>query len=297
MRLSVESDTVTLPTFFIIGAAKAATTSLHSYLDQHPEIQMSVVKEPNFFSGPPNGIPYPTGRVESLEEYEALFDREAPVRGEASVGYSNHPRRRGVAADIKALVPDARFVYLVRDPIARAVSQYRHRVAWEGERKSLNEALGDLTDPLSPYLGPSRYMTQIELYMHHFPAERMLVVDQAALLADRRATLRGIFAFLGVDPDIDSTRFDEELNTESVHRVFPAFYSRLLGRDTLPLFAQCIPRPVRRPLRRALERALWSPVEQAPLEGPLRERLAELFSHEVRSLRAFTGNDFASWSI
>jgi hypothetical protein len=288
---------VTLPTFFIIGAAKAGTTSLHSYLDQHPEIQMSAVKEPNFFSGPPNGIPYPTGRVKSLEQYEALFDPGAPVRGEASVGYSNHPRRKGVAANIEALVPDARFVYLVRDPIARVVSQHRHRVAWEGERRALSEALGDLTDPLSPYLGPSRYMTQIELYLRHFPAERMLVVDQADLLADRRATLRQTFAFLGVDPDIDSTRFDEELNTESVHRAFPVFYSRLLGRDSLPPLAQSIPRPLRRSLRRALERALWSPVEQAPLADPLRERLAELFGEEVRRLRAFAGNAFASWSI
>lgn len=285
-----------LPNFFIIGAAKTGTTSLHHYLDQHPEIQMSAIKEPNFFSGPANGIPYPMGRVETREEYEALFDQTAPVRGEASVGYSNHPRRQGVPEGIKALVPDARFIYLVRDPVARAVSQYQHRVSLEGERRSLNEALGDLSDPYSPYLGPSLYMSQVDLYLRHFPQDSMLVVDQAELLSDRRSTLREIFSFLDVDAAVDSSHFDDELNTGVEHRAFPTAYTRMFGSVSPPL-VRWIPQSFRRSVRRSVERVLWRPVEAPELDDAVRERLEQVYGGEVQRLRALTGKDFPTWSI
>ncbi len=159
-----------LPTFFIIGTAKAGTTSLHHYLDLHPQIQMSAIKEPNFFAGAENGTPYPGGRVDRLEEYERLFDPSVEVRGEASPSYTNHPRRVGVPERIKALVPHAKLIYLVRDPIARTVSHYQHSVAVGRERRSLEDALSDLSDPLLPWTSTSRYASQLELYLPHFPS-------------------------------------------------------------------------------------------------------------------------------
>lgn len=285
-----------LPTFFIIGAAKTGTTSLYYYLNQHPQIQMSANKEPNFFSGPENGIPYPMGRVSRLEDYEKLFDPAISVRGEASVGYANHPRRQHVPERIKKLVPTAKFIYLVRDPIARTVSQYQHRVAAEGERRSLREALSDLSDPYSPCICPSLYASQFDLYMHHFPKERMLVIDQAELLTDRLSTLRQIFTFLSVDEGIDSLRFDEELNTSGEHRVYPSGYTRLRGPVArVPL--RWIPPRTRRSLRRSVERILWPSVEPATLDDELRARLEELYVGEVERLRVLTGKTFPTWSI
>jgi len=197
-----------LPTFFIIGAPKAGTTSLHLYLDSHPEVQMSANKEPRFFAGPENGIPYAPGRVSDLEGYESLFDSSFAVRGEASTDYAIHPRRAGVPERIGKLVPNAKFIYMVRDPIARTISHYQMRVAVLGERRSLEEALGDFADVASPYVWPSLYASQLELYLRRFPRERMLVVDQADLLADRRHTLQEIFRFLEVDETVDSSQFD-----------------------------------------------------------------------------------------
>jgi Sulfotransferase domain len=288
---------VTLPTFFIIGAAKAGTTSLHHYLDQHPEIQMSAVKEPNFFTGPPNGIPHPIGKVVSRrDEYEGLFDAAFGVRGEASVGYSNHPRRKGVPAAIRELVPKAKFVYLVRDPVARTVSQYRYRVAMEGERRPIEEALSDLSDPYSVYLCPSRYASQLELYLDEFPEDRMLVVDQADLLERRRTTLREIFAFLEVDADVDSSAFAEELNTNTRNRAYPLGYVRLRKRVAAsPL--RLLPRGLRRSLRGSLERVAWSSVPPVGLDDRLRQALEELYAPEVARLRAFTGKSFPTWSL
>jgi hypothetical protein len=286
-----------LPTFFIIGAAKAGTTSLHYYLDQHPGIQMSAEKEPNFFSGPPNGLPYRFGRVESMGDYEKLFDPRVSVRGEASVGYSNYPRRVGVPERIKESVPDARFVYMVRDPIERTVSQYHHRVAVEGEHRPLREALlSDLSDPYAVYVSPSLYATQMELYLRHFPQERMLVLDQVELQTDRREALRQIFDFLSVDPGVDSERFDEELNTQSDHRLYPSFYARFRG-SALPRLSSWIPREVRWPMRRRLEAAFMRPVERSQLDEDTRNRLQERYQAEVERLRELTGKTFSGWSV
>src|ERR1700733_3972532 len=103
-----------LPTFWIIGALKGGTTSLQLYLTQHPQIQMPSRKETDFFSGPPNGVPYAPGakRVSSLAEYQKLFDPEVSARGEASPNYTTHPRRMGTAERLKATVPDARLIYV-----------------------------------------------------------------------------------------------------------------------------------------------------------------------------------------
>jgi hypothetical protein len=287
---------VTLPTFFIIGAAKAGTTSLHYYLDQHPEIQMSANKEPNYFSGPENGIPYPSKRVSSLDEYERLFDEAVAVRGEASVGYTNHPRRQGVPERIKELVPDAKFIYLVRDPVARTVSQYHYRVAVEGERRSLRDALADLSDPYSVYVCPSLYALQLDLYLRHFGDERILILKQEDLLADRRSTLRQIFEFLWVDDAVDSSRFDEELNTNSEQRIYPPGYKRFRGPD-VPALVRWIPRDIRRPIRRAVETTFMRSVERSELDEETRGRLEERYQGEVERLRELTGKSFSGWSV
>ncbi len=285
-----------LPTFFVIGAGKAGTSSLHHYLDQHPEIQMSSNKEPHFFAGPENGFPYAMGRVSELKEYEKLFDPTVAVRGESSPGYTSYPRRQGVPERIKELVPDAKFVYLVRDPIARTVSHHQHRVAVDGERRSLAEALSDLADPYAPCICPSKYASQLDRYLNVYPAERILVVDQADLLADRRATLGEIFAFLSVDDGFGSDRFEDELYRSDERRVYPPGYASLVERMVVPR-VQWLPARARRLLRSSAERALLPTLPTVTLDEGLRARLAELYAGEVKRLRELTGRDFSTWSV
>lgn len=285
-----------LPTFFIIGAAKAGTTSLHMYLDQHPQIQMSATKEPHFFAGPENGIPYRPPRIARLVDYEELFDRSYPVRGEASPSYSNHPRRAGVPERIRALVPDARFVYLVRDPVARTVSHYHDAVAIGRERRSLRGALADLGDRSVPLLSHGMYASQLERYLRTFPQHRVMVVDHADLRDGRRALLREIFAFLGVEESFDCRGFDEVRHESAGRRVYPAAYRHLAERHLSPA-ARWLPSTLRGAMRAGLERRLFPTLEPAALEEDLRERLGELFGEEARRLRALTGQDFASWCV
>lgn len=284
-----------LPTFFVIGAPKAGTTSLHSYLAAHPQIQMSAVKEPRFFAGPENGIPYPSDHVGSLDAYEALFDPAAEVRGESSTDYATYPRRQGVPERIKELVPEARFIYLVRDPIARTVSHFKMTTALLGERRPLGEALGDLTDLRSPYLSPSLYATQLERYLRSFPPAQILVIDQADLQAERKATLSRVFDFLSVADTGALDGVSEEHLGSGEWRAYPSGYANFIARHVAPR-VQWIPRGLRKSARRSVERVLWRPLD-TDLDNDLRGRLEGLYAPEVARLRNLTGMEFPTWSV
>jgi Sulfotransferase family len=285
-----------LPTFFIVGAAKAGTTSLHYYLDQHPQVQMSANKEPHFFAGASTDIPFPMGRVDSLSDYEHLFDASAEVRGEASPSYTAHPRRQGAPERIKALVPEAKFVYLVRDPIARTVSHFQHAVAAGNEKRTLTQALTQASDPYSYLTCQSFYARQVRLYLEHFPEGNLMVIDQAELLSERRATLKRIFAFLSVDDGFDSAQFDDELLKSRERYVATPVYTRFLKAVTGGRIAW-IPPSVRRSVRRTFERTFLSPVSTPALDDKSRERLTALYADDIEDLRRLTGKSFSTWRL
>lgn len=282
-----------LPTFFVIGAPKAGTTSLHSYLDRHSQVQMSAVKEPRFFASRA-GNSDPSGRIADLADYERLFDPAFAVRGESSTDYSTYPRWLDAPERIAALVPDARFVYLVRDPVSRAVSHYRMRVALMGERRPPSEAFGHFASADCPYLVPSLYATQLERYLRLFPQERVLVVDQSDLLNHRSRTLESIFAFLGVAQAIDYAQFDDELLIGREWRAYPTRYAGMLARVAPHI--QWIPGNLRHSARRAVERALWPPLDTV-IGDELAARLRKRLAPEAARLRALTGAAFPSWSV
>jgi hypothetical protein len=286
-----------MPNLFIIGAAKAGTTSLHYYLDQHPEIQMSANKEPNYFSGPENGVPYPMGRVATLEAYEELFDPAYRVRGEASVSYANAPRREGVPARIKEAVPDARIIYMVRDPIKRLISHYQHRVSWMGEKRSLEETFAELDDPADVCLCPGFYGRQLELYLEHFDQDQIKVIDQADLLAHRDEVLESVFSFLEVDTTFRSEEFKAELLKSAERRVYSPRYVRIVEPLKAAGPVKLIPRRWRKGLRRSAERVLWPRLVAPTLDEDLRGRLQELYVEDADQLRRLTGQSFPGWSV
>jgi hypothetical protein len=286
---------MTLPTFFIIGAPKAGTTSLHNYLAEHPEIHMSAVKEPRFFAGPENGLPYPPDRVANQASYEQLFESDLAVRGESSTDYTIHPRRSGVPERIKSYVPDAKFIYLVRDPVERALSHYRMIVALMGEQRSLREVLGNLDDLYSPYISAGLYATQLELYLRHFPKDRVLVVDHSDLLATRQATLSRIFEFLEVDASFIGGEVQNEYLSSGSWRAYPRGYADFITRHVAPK-VRWVPAGLRRSARAAVEERIWQPIETAP-DPELLLRMAARFGPEAERLREITGDSFATWSV
>ena len=192
-----------LPTCLVIGAMKCATTALHRQLDRHPEVAMAHGKELNFFFGaesPPHDRSEDWWRTGQWHRgtrwYAAQHDGEALVRGESSPGYTD-PSHPEVAARIHDVVPDVRLLYLVRDPVVRAVSQWRHHVRDGTERRSVEEAV---LDPESQYLARSRYAERVAPFLATFPRDQLLTVVQERLLTRPRAELARVYAHVGADP-------------------------------------------------------------------------------------------------
>jgi hypothetical protein len=185
-------ETGTLPNLVVIGAMKCGTTSLHNYLDQHPDIAMSGVKEINFF------LEGQGHWDKGVRWYESHFDGSAKVRGESSTSYTKYPQRSGVPARMCSLLPGAKLIYILRDPIERTVSHYLHAYHRSRETRSVAEALGSLTD--NPYVDPSRYHMQLERYLEHYPLSQILILTTEELREAPQLTLGRAVEFLGLAP-------------------------------------------------------------------------------------------------
>jgi hypothetical protein len=284
-----------LPNFFIIGAAKAATTSLHAYLAEHPQIHMSAVKEPMFFLRTSAGRPF-RGTIARREDYEALFATDAPLRGESSTSYALYAWRTGVPERIHALVPDACFIYLLRDPVDRTIAHYLQAVSTGRERRSADDALAAAGALGHPYGCASRYATQIEQYLPYFPLDRFLIVDQADLRDDPGSVLREIYAFLGADRHFEPTGLGVVHNAAEDKRQRTRALLMLRSVPGRAAFDR-LPAAVREPMVATGRRLLSKPLERPELSEDLHERLRELYLPEVERLRALTGRPFSKWTI
>ncbi|HLK94289.1 MAG TPA: sulfotransferase [Nocardioidaceae bacterium] len=196
-----------LPTVVVIGTMKCGTTALHRMLDSHPEIAMAESKELNFFIGPevpPDPDPgtwWRTGQWHrGVRWYASQFDARFPVRGESSPGYTS-PDHGEVAPRMADVLPDARIVFAVRDPVRRALSQYHHHRRDGAERRSPEEAL---LDPDAHYLSRGRYHERLQPFLQRFHREQILVVVQERLRSAPARELRAVHAHVGADPERDS---------------------------------------------------------------------------------------------
>jgi hypothetical protein len=107
---------------------------------------------------------------------------------------------------MKSLIPDAKLIYLVRDPIERIVSHYVHSCEAGREKRSIDEALRQLEG--NKYIEPSRYYAQLERYLRVFPQPQILVIGMEAMRDDREEVLGSVFRFLGVDDCFRSARHE-----------------------------------------------------------------------------------------
>jgi sulfotransferase family protein len=200
---------VTLPNFIVIGAAKAGTTALYWYLSEHPDVYMSPMKETNYFAyglddqgKPLYGIPelhrFP---VQSRTSYEALFGTvgRASAIGEASPIYLECPQAATRMAD---LVPEARIVCGLREPVDRAYSDYVMYLRKRGRRLDPERDLtvtSEWARPDSHWMRISRYYAALARYFDVFPQERIHVFLFDDFKRDARGVVQQLYAFLEVD--------------------------------------------------------------------------------------------------
>ena len=196
-----------LPDFIVIGATKAGTTSLDFYLSLHPEIQMARPKEPRFFIDAAE----PAGRWgKGIDWYRRLFDGEKEICGEASPAYTHAPALPGVPERMARVVPEARLIYLVREPLERLKSHFLMQCRQKGESLGFADFLA--ANPEARCLLASDYGSQLQRYLNWFPPGQILVVESEELARNRSNTLRRIFEFLGVDADFSTPLFHHRRN-------------------------------------------------------------------------------------
>jgi Sulfotransferase domain len=198
-----------LPSFLILGAQKAGTTALYAYLRRHPDVTGPTWKEVSFFDRHyARGEPWYRGNFP--------VRRRAAV-GEASPSYVFHPLAPQRVAE---LVPSARLVVLLRNPVDRAYSHYQHEVALGREPLKFEDALAAegerlegevermLTDPRyfsrawwnHTYRSRGVYAEQLERWFAVFPQEQLLVLTADELAGDTDSAYRRVLEHVGVSP-------------------------------------------------------------------------------------------------
>jgi len=280
-----------LPNLIVIGGLKCGTTSLHHYLNLHPEAGMSRPKELNFFVEEMNwGL--------GVDWYRSHFPAGAIVRGETSPHYTNRPRFEGVAQRMRDTLPrDARLIYMVRHPIDRLLSHYLHNVGGTYESRGLAEAVAE---PSCSYIQRGLYAFQLEPYLEAFGPERILVVSREELGRDRDATVRRVFAFAGIEEGFTSPEFDREWETGS-GKGSGGF--RLMDRAVRMPGLRALDRNFDRlpeRLRWLVEKAVHDPgsgeAAKPKVDAELRERLAAVFRPDAAKLEEIVGRSFG-WVI
>lgn len=327
--------------FLIIGAQKAGTTSLFEYMRRHPQIHMPAEKEVGFFNVERS---YRRGK----DWYLSTMLRDAPphaVCGEASVGYmrgtpfgdlkpeefddlwaawtATEPLERVIPRRIVEMLPDAKLICVLRDPVERAYSQYRMEVLNRAEDRSFEEAVEQLMEPsalrqarIAPtrtnsYIVGGEYFRILSGFLSVLPSERLMTILSPDLVARPRETLAGVFEFVGVTgdyvPDNLNTRYRAAAVKQRVVGLDLYAWQRRIARvGRVRTLWHALPRPIHdwidRSYRTASFRvAMWNARRDAADHGiapATKRQLAAHFRPDSQALAEILGMDIpwlADW--
>lgn len=263
------------PDFFIIGAMKCGTSSLHDQLAGQAGIFMSTPKEPNYFS---DDDVFAQGR----SWYENLF-AAAPagaLKGESSTHYTKRPTHPHTIDRLADHVTDAKFIYVMRHPIDRLVSHYIH----EWTQNVLTQSIDAAVREHEPLIAYSRYAWQLAPWVERFGRDRILPVFFERMTTAPQETLSRIGTFLG-RPDL-TWRDDIRASNQSAERV-----------RHFPFYDMVVANPVAAGLRRALvPRSIRDKVksnfqitDRPEISDDIREHLEEMFDRDLAALGAELG--------
>ncbi len=296
-----------LPDFLVIGAPKAGTTALHAALARHPALFMSAVKEPKYFltegapptrGGPGDAKTY-REYVWRRDDYEALFDDAPPgaLRGESTPFYLYD---RAAQRRIHDLIPHARLIVVLRDPVERAHSNWTH--LWSAGLEPIDDVVLACAAqerriaagwaPFWHYVGLGRYGEQLRDLYTRFPREQVRVLRYRDLVDRPAATLDDICAFLGVARGV----IDEVPRENVTAHPEPSLSHGLLSR-ALRAGAK-VPGPLSSAVTDTLERRLQQRARpRQPLTWEQRSALLGHFTDDIALLSRITGLDFGDWLL
>jgi hypothetical protein len=294
------------PDFFIVGAPKTGTTSLHQYLRQHSGIYMPEVKEVKYFGS--DRQPRHTPKL-TLDEYLSLFQAapDGARIGEASVGYL---RSSTAAREIAEFSPGAQAIVMLRDPVevmhalhselvflgVEDITDFGEAVAAEPDRKAGRRIPPNINNPRGLFYREAvSFAEQVERYFDALGRERVHIIVFDDFRADTAASVRDTFRVLGVDegfePVLDIANPSKVARWRTLQRVLssPPGWLRSAVRRVLP-------RPTRKRLYRTAMRFNARAQARQAMDPELRARLTAELAPEVERLSALVGRDLTAWS-
>lgn len=266
-----------LPSFLVIGAVKAATTWLTVQLQENPGIFMPN-PEPHFFSNE-----YHRG----LDHYRHLFSAAAPGQliGEKSADYLAHPEAPHRAAE---LLPKARLVVLLRDPVERAYSDYK-MLYRRGTIRGLPDEWLRPGSSQTRFLEGGRYAHHLRRWLDHFDHSQLCALLYDDARTSPRETLATVCSHIGI-----ASNYSERIGSKAVNngsaRLLPLGVRKWLA----PL------KPFAQPLRgtagfEKVRGLLAREVRYPPLLPETRARLREFYARDVEQLTEMIGRDLGHW--
>ncbi|MGX4677229.1 sulfotransferase family protein [SAR92 clade bacterium H246] len=265
-----------LPSFFIIGSMKSATSTLHNQLAAQSNIFMSSPKEPNFFS---DDAMYAQG----IDWYQGLFRNalEGAICGESSTHYTKLPDYPKTIDRLKLLISQPRFVYVMRHPIDRLVSHYMHQWSEGVISCDINQAI----DRFPELVNYSCYGMQLRPYLKIFGQDAVLPIFFDRLKTDPEASLNLVGQFIGCTEPLQ-WRYDLPSDNVSKQRIrkFPGYRYLIESGLMTNLRRALVPQVVRESIKGRLR------MEQRPqINAQQREKLLKIFNHDLQTLTDWLG--------
>lgn len=303
------SEPGNLPNLIIIGAMKSGTTSLHHYLNLHPEILMCRQKELDFFVAKKNWR-------HGVEWYKSHFVGQAKIYGETSPNYTRYPSWSGIPQRMFSVVPETKLIYLVRDPIERIISHYIHFYAESRVNCSIEELIANFAE--NRYVDQSRYFFQLEQYLQFFAAANILVLTSEKLLNSPQETMKQVFQFLGVETDF-KFKFDVTKNAADVLKFGSSITNSDFKFDTklhdssykrrikiaadsptakvLATITKSLSMEIRDHVKKIIYLPFSEKIKRPKISESLRNRLLDYLAEDINRLKQFTGYSFEEWNL
>lgn len=295
-----------LPNFICVGAPKTGTTALHEDLSAHPDIFLTAIKETHFFRLAFDGLPWggpgtpPPMTIDSLEKYRQLFkgaDGHTAI-GEICPSYFATP---AVAGDILDTLGPVKIIIMLRDPVARAFSQFLHArlIGCEPEESFLaaiareEERAAKGWGEFWSYLGQSRYAAHVERYIQTFGRDNVLVLRHDRYVRNRQESLTEVCTFLGVKPGAGLFRDspDRQVNISGVptNRAAALIFRNI--EELARIARRSVPARLRRKIRSHLDRSL----AKAEVTAAERSHLVALLQDDIARLESLLNWDLSPW--
>ena len=236
------------------------------------------------------------GYWRSEDNYLRLFGeaQDATILGEASTNYAKFPLVTGIPERIHSFNPDARFIYILRDPVERTISHFWHRVRYHAELRSPIHAVK--ADPR--FLDVSHYSKQLEVYLAFFGMDRFKVLTFEQLLRSPRETMHSLYEWLEVNPLVaDENRFASPENvTPPVVKMAAGFGMLRRLRQSLPVVRAVLPH-IPSKMRNAVRQISEIDVTRSAVDmSKLIAYLRPIQRRQTEDLSRLLGREFPEWT-